>query len=74
MPTMAVVKIDGAKLKSLRERRFLRREELAEKVGSHRDHIGRLERDEIDSPRMTTIRKLAEALDVDPHELLADDV
>jgi transcriptional regulator with XRE-family HTH domain len=70
---MVAVKIDGAKLKSLRERRFLRREELAEKVGSHRDHIGRLERDEIDSPRMTTIRKLAEALDVDPHELLADE-
>jgi transcriptional regulator with XRE-family HTH domain len=65
--------IDGAKVKSLRERRFLTREELAEKVGSHRDHIGRLERDEIDSPRMTTIRKLAEALEVDPHELLPDE-
>ena len=38
----------------------------------HRDHIGRLERDEIDSPRMTTIRKLAEAVDVDPRELLDD--
>jgi transcriptional regulator with XRE-family HTH domain len=73
MPTMAAVKIDGTKLKSLREQRFLTREELADKVGSHRDHIGRLERDEIDSPRMTTIRKLAAALDVDPRELLADD-
>jgi transcriptional regulator with XRE-family HTH domain len=41
--------------------KFLSREELAEKVGSHRDHIGRLERDEIDSPHITTIRKLAEA-------------
>ena len=70
MPTMAVVKIDGAKLKSLRERRFLSREELAEKVGSHRDHIGRLERDEVDSSRMSTIRKLAQALDVDPAELI----
>ena len=70
MPTMAAVKIDGAKLKSARERRFLSREELAEKVGSHRDHIGRLERDEIENPRMTTIRKLAEALEVDPTELI----
>ena len=70
MPTMAVVKIDGAKLKSLRERRFLTREELAEKVGSHRDHIGRLERGEVANPHLTTIRKLAEALEVDPHELL----
>ncbi len=70
MPTMAVVRIDGTKLKSLRERRFLSREELAEKVGSHRDHIGRLERNEVESPRMSTIRKLARALGVDPAELV----
>jgi transcriptional regulator with XRE-family HTH domain len=69
---MAIVKINGAKLKSLRERRFISREELAEKVDSHRDHIGRLERDEIESPRMTTIRKLAGALEVDPSELVED--
>jgi transcriptional regulator with XRE-family HTH domain len=70
MPTMAAVKIDGTKLKNLRERRFISREELAEKVGSHRDHIGRLERGEIANPRMTTIRNLAEALGVDPTELV----
>jgi DNA-binding XRE family transcriptional regulator len=68
--TMAAVKIDGTKLKHLRERRFISREELAEKVGSHRDHIGRLERGEIANPRMTTIRNLAEALGVDPAELV----
>ncbi len=69
MPTMAAVKIDGEKLKSLRERRFISREELAEKVGSHRDHIGRLERGEVANPRMSTIRNLAEALGVRPDEL-----
>jgi transcriptional regulator with XRE-family HTH domain len=69
---MAAVKIDGAKLKRARERRFLTREELAEKVGSHRDHIGRLERDEVENPRMSTIRKLAEALEVEPAELVED--
>ncbi len=62
MPTMAAMKIDGAKLKHARERRFMSREELAEEVGSHRDHIGRLERGEVANPRMATIRKLAEAL------------
>ncbi len=72
MPTMAVVKIDGAKLRKLRERRFISREELAEKTGSHRDHIGRLERGEVESPRIATIRKLAEALDVDPAELVEE--
>lgn len=70
MTTMAAVKIDGTKLKSLRERRFLSREELAEKVNSHRDHIGRLERGEVANPRMATIRNLAEALGVDPAELI----
>jgi transcriptional regulator with XRE-family HTH domain len=70
MPTMAAVKIDGTKLKNLRERRFISREELAEKVGSHRDHIGRLERGEVATPRMTTIRNLADALEVDPAELV----
>jgi transcriptional regulator with XRE-family HTH domain len=70
MPTMEGVKIDGAKLKALRERRFISREELAEKVGSHRDHIGRLERGEVSNPRMSTIRNLAEALKVDPAELV----
>ena len=72
MPTISAVKIDGAKLKALREQRFLSREELAEKAGSHRDHIGRLERNEVHNSRMSTIRNLAEALGVEPHELVAD--
>jgi transcriptional regulator with XRE-family HTH domain len=44
--------------------------EKAEKVGSHRVHIGRLERGEVANPRMTTIRKVARALEVDPAELV----
>ncbi len=70
MPTMATVKIDGAKLRSLRTHRFLSREELAGMTGLHRDHIGRLERNELEDSRLPTIRKLAEALGVDPHELV----
>jgi transcriptional regulator with XRE-family HTH domain len=49
---------------------FLGTEKAAEKVGSHRVHIGRLERGEVANPRMTTIRKLARALKVDPAELV----
>jgi transcriptional regulator with XRE-family HTH domain len=70
MPTMTTVKIDGAKLRGLRTTRFLTREELAEMTGLHRDHIGRLERNEVEDSRLPTIRKLAEALGVDPHELV----
>ena len=70
MPTMAGVKIDGAKLRRLRTHRFISREELAEITGLHRDHIGRLEREDVEDSRLPTIRKLAEALGIDPHELV----
>lgn len=62
----------GRELEIARQRReqVLSREELAEKVGSHRDHIGRLERGEVANPRMATIRNLAQALEVDPSELV----
>jgi len=67
---MAGVKIDGAKLRRLRTHRFISREELAEITGLHRDHIGRLEREDVEDSRLPTIRKLAEALGIDPHELV----
>ena len=70
MPTMASVKIDGAKLRRLRTNRFISRVELAEMTGLHRDHIGMLEREDVEDSRLPTIRKLAEALEVDPHELV----
>lgn len=70
MPTMDAVMIDGDKLKKLRKQRFLSREELAARAGTHRDQIGRLERNEIKEPRMSTIRNVAGALGVDPSELV----
>ncbi len=39
----------------------------------HRDHIGRIERGEAGNSRPPTVRHLAEALGVDPRELLAED-
>jgi transcriptional regulator with XRE-family HTH domain len=70
MPTLAEVKIDGEKLQKLRLERFWSRDELSAKAGIHRDHIGRLERGEGGKSRPPTVRKLAEALGVDPNELL----
>ncbi len=71
MPTIADVKIDGEKLQNLRLERFWSRDELADKSGIHRDHIGRLERGEGGNSRPPTVRHLAEALEVDPAELVA---
>ena len=68
LPTIEVMKI-GRNLRRLRAERFMTREELAELTGLHRDHIGRIERNEVE-PRIPTIRGLAEALGVDPSKLV----
>jgi transcriptional regulator with XRE-family HTH domain len=73
MPTMEAVKVNAEKLRDARLAKFLSRDELAEASGIHRDHIGRLERGYEGESRPPTVRKLAEALGVDPHDLLADD-
>jgi transcriptional regulator with XRE-family HTH domain len=70
---MEAVKVDAKKLQDARLAKFWSRDELANESGIHRDHIGRLERGYEGESRPPTIRKLAEALGVDPHELLADD-
>lgn len=70
MPTTGLVKIDGDKLHGLRLEKFLSRDELARDAGLHRDHVGRLERGEGGNSRLPTVRKLAEALGVEPTELV----
>ena len=64
MPTIEVVKI-GGKLRRLREDRLLSQAELAESAGIALSSLVRIENDQVD-PRFTSIRKLAQALDVDP--------
>ena len=73
MPTMEAVKIDAKKLQDARLAKFWSRVELAKASGINRDHIGRLERGYEGESRPPTVRKLAEALDVDPRDLLADE-
>jgi transcriptional regulator with XRE-family HTH domain len=71
MHTITMVRIDGEKLQRLRKRQIMSRDELAEKASLDRDHIGRLERGEIaGESRPRTIRALAQALGVEPSELV----
>jgi DNA-binding Xre family transcriptional regulator len=70
LPTIIGVKIVGKKLQRLRTKKLLSRKELADKTGLHPDHIGRLERSEATAAHMATIRRLTEALNVDPSELV----
>jgi XRE family transcriptional regulator, regulator of sulfur utilization len=64
MPTLG-------RLKAVRESKFLTQEMLAERSGVSRPNIARLERGD-EEARFTTIWKLANALSVEPDELLGD--
>ena len=64
----AVVYI-GERLKDLRIRRALTQEELANKASMGKNTVNRVERN-LTEPHMSTLRKLAQSLGVEPHELL----
>jgi transcriptional regulator with XRE-family HTH domain len=62
----------GQHLTALRESKGLTQEDLADKSGISRPQISRLENDEVDAPRRTTLVKLATALGVGIDEIQAD--
>ncbi len=66
---MQAVVYVGDKVKRLRDKRALTQEELAAKAGLTIAALSRIERNNAE-PRPTTRRKLAEALGVDPSELI----
>jgi transcriptional regulator with XRE-family HTH domain len=66
----AVVYI-GDRLNTLRIRRALTQQELAEKAGISKTALNRIELNKAE-PHMSTLRKLAQALTVDPIELLGE--
>jgi transcriptional regulator with XRE-family HTH domain len=61
--------IDGAKLRDLREERFLSHRELARTAGVSPTTVLNLESEQ-GKPQRRTVRKLAEALGVEPSELV----
>ncbi len=66
---MQAVVYVGDKVRRLRDERALTQGELADKAGLTVAALSRIERNYAE-PRPTTRRKLAEALDVDPSELI----
>ena len=68
---MQAVVYVGERLKALRIRRALTQEELAQRAGLSKNTVNRLEVDKAE-PRMSSLRKLAKALDVDPSELVGE--
>jgi transcriptional regulator with XRE-family HTH domain len=67
--TMSAVVYIGDRLREIRTRRLLTQEELAQKSGISPSTVANIERDHRE-PHFRTIRKLAEALGVDPTELV----
>jgi transcriptional regulator with XRE-family HTH domain len=67
---LADVRIDGEKVRVARERAFLSKSELAQRAGLNRNTIGRIEESETTEVYPRTIRKIAEALSVDPASLV----
>ncbi len=65
---MQVVVLVGEELKRWRMRRAMTQIQLAEKCGLSPATIVRIERNQRE-PQPSTIRKLADALDIDPSEL-----
>ena len=66
------IEVDGIRLRELRRRRMLSLRELGERSGVAFDNINKLENERRNAqPR--TLRKLAQALGVEPHELMKGD-
>ncbi len=59
----------GDRLKQIRTRRALTQEQVAKRANITTAAVARIERNEAE-PRMTTLHKLAQALEVDPAELV----
>jgi transcriptional regulator with XRE-family HTH domain len=66
------MKLVGAKLRQARETKILSHRELAIKAGLSPTTVLKLENAEISTPHPRTIRKLADALEIDARDLLED--
>ncbi len=63
------MRLDSAKLREGRQRRLLTQAELAKRAGTTEATVNRLENG-MQTARISTIRKLAEALEVPAEELI----
>lgn len=64
----------GARLRAARQRRFMTQEELSKESGVQVVTISRIENDRQEStPRLSTIRKLASALEVEAEWIMFGD-
>jgi predicted transcriptional regulator len=70
---LTVVRIDGEKVRAARERAFLSKGELADQANLDRNTIGRIENYGVTEVHPRTIRKVADALSIDPASLVPEE-
>ena len=70
---LTVVKIDGEKVRAAREERFLSQRELADRASINHNTVWRIEGGGPVEVHPRTIRKIAEALSVDPATLTPEE-
>ena len=63
------VRIDGEKVRTAREQRFFSQRELADRAALNHNTVWRIETSGLTAVHPRTIRKIAEALSVDPASL-----
>lgn len=71
MRCSSLLKKIGNNIRSYRTKKshFVSQEEFAEKINMHRNHVGRIERGEVNIS-MSTLCKIADQLKVKPEDLL----
>jgi transcriptional regulator with XRE-family HTH domain len=72
MVRMLVMTEVGDRLKKMRRRAMLTQEELAKRSGVGITTINRIETGAVEDPHFSTLRKLAQALEASPRELVED--
>jgi transcriptional regulator with XRE-family HTH domain len=70
LATITVVTF-GERIREERRRRLMTQDVLADTAGISQKQLSKIENDEVD-PRFSTIRKIAQALDVEPSDLTSD--
>jgi transcriptional regulator with XRE-family HTH domain len=70
LATITVVTF-GERVREERRRRLMTQDVLAATAGISQKQLSKIEIDEVD-PRFSTIRKIAQALDVEPSDLTSD--
>ena len=70
MATITVVTF-GERVREERRRRLMTQDVLATTAGISQKQLSKIENDEVD-PRFSTIRKIAQALDVEPSDLTSN--